>query len=127
MQMYFSKLTSGFYSDAVHKQMPADIVAITEAKYQALMAAQSSGQMIQADANGNPVAVAFAPTAAQAQASLVAQAQAALTKSDITLVRCLEHGITPPAAWVSYRAELRQVINGTLTIMPTQPSYPSGS
>lgn len=65
-------------------------------------------------------------TAAQV-AQLSAQAQDALSKSDVTMLRCIEHGITIPTAWVTYRAQLRQVVAGTLTTLPTQPSYPSGS
>lgn len=65
--------------------------------------------------------------AAQAQAQLATQAQALLDKSDVTMLRCFEHGVTPPAAWVIYRASLRSVIDGSASAIPATPSYPAGT
>ncbi|MFP3638100.1 XkdW family protein [Paraburkholderia sp. SIMBA_054] len=59
------------------------------------------------------------------------QALAAFPASDITVLRCVEHGIAIPADWVSYRAALRAIISapvGTVvTALPVKPPYPSGS
>lgn len=64
-----------------------------------------------------------------------ANAQAALDRSDTTLLRCVEAGVTVPADWASYRKALRVVV-GTATApsgwtaetaLPTQPAYPSGT
>lgn len=59
------------------------------------------------------------------------QALAAFPASDITVLRCVEHGIAVPAEWVAYRAALRAIISapvGTVvTALPAKPSYPPGS
>jgi hypothetical protein len=102
---------------------------------------RSDGANIPPDANNTDYAAYLAwlaagniatpvdPTviAAQAQAQLAAQAQALLDKSDKTMLRCFEHAVTPPAAWVTYRAALRSVINGSLSAVPTTPAYPAGT
>lgn len=68
-----------------------------------------------------------AEIAAAQQAQLKSQAQTALDKSDVTLLRCLEQGVAIPAEWVTYRAALRQVVQGTLSTLPAQPTYPAGT
>jgi hypothetical protein len=73
--IYYSKTTNGFYNSLVNATMPSDAVVITTETYNALLAAQSSGQVIQADGNGNPIAVTptpLAPTPAQQAASAIA-------------------------------------------------------
>jgi hypothetical protein len=126
--MKYSPSTGGFYLEALrYANLPTDCVTITEAQHAALITAQNLGKVIKPDSGGNPQAVDFTPSPAQVAAQLAAQAQTELTKSDVTMIRCIEHGVAIPAAWVTYRAELRQVINGTLTTMPTQPAYPAGS
>ncbi len=56
--MFYSKSTRGFYDTAIHgNAIPADAVEITAAEHAALLAAQSSGKVIQADKDGKPVAV----------------------------------------------------------------------
>jgi hypothetical protein len=65
--------------------------------------------------------------AAQAQAQLAVQAQTLLDKSDVTMLRCFEHGVTPPAVWVIYRASLRSVIDGSASAIPATPAYPAGT
>ena len=79
MPYFYSASTKGFYETSVHgTNMPSDAVAITNAEYQTLMAAQGAGQIIQADMNGNPVAVnPPAPTAAQLAQGAYAAAIAA--------------------------------------------------
>ncbi len=71
------------------------------------------------------------PTAAQAWAAYQAKAQALLSKSDTTLLRCAENAIAVPAAWASYRKALRAIV-GAATGDPTQPlpatpAYPAGT
>jgi hypothetical protein len=80
--------------------------------------------------------VATAPTqptaaelAAAAWSTYQTQAQAALTRSDVTMLRCFESGSTPPSAWVVYRKALRAIV-GALTgdpsaPLPSVPSYPA--
>lgn len=57
MKIAFAASTGGFYDSAIHQNIPADAVEISLEKHRALLAAQASGQVITADATGNPVAV----------------------------------------------------------------------
>jgi len=70
---------------------------------------------------------ATALAAAQAAAALKAQAQAALTKSDVTMIRCVENQITVPAEWAAYRHALRAIISTSTGTIPASPSYPAGT
>ena len=58
------------------------------------------------------------------------QAKIALDASDVTMIRCVEAGVAVPAAWNSYRKELRAIATGkdaTSTSLPTKPAYPAGT
>lgn len=59
------------------------------------------------------------------------QAKAALCESDITMLRCVENGVTIPAAWQTYRKALRSIIgaaSGDATQpLPPKPAYPAGT
>ncbi|MCO5213685.1 MAG: hypothetical protein M9936_28635 [Caldilinea sp.] len=61
MGLYFSASTRGFYDDAIHASLPDDAQPITEMQRENLLAAQSAGKVIEADANGLPVAVDLPP------------------------------------------------------------------
>ena len=52
------------------------------------------------------------------------EAQIALDASDVTILRCLERGVSVPSSWVTYRTSLRDVVAGRATAMPTRPAYP---
>ena len=68
----------------------------------------------------------YVPDPAEAQAALKAAAQAALDKSDVTLLRCYEAGVAVPAEWATYRGQLRGIVGGTseATELPVRPEYP---
>lgn len=59
------------------------------------------------------------------------QAYSALAKSDITVLRCMESGVTVPLVWVEYRQSLRAIVGaetGDYTqLFPTRPDYPLGT
>jgi hypothetical protein len=59
------------------------------------------------------------------------QAQAALDKSDMTVIRCVEAGVTLPAAWVTYRKALRAIVGASTgdptQALPMRPAYPAGT
>ena len=131
MSKFYSKTTGGFYDSNVNATMPPDAIAVTDELYAALFAAQASGQIIQADANGNPKAVNLPPPSPeQLRAALAVSAKNALDKSDTTIIRCYSAGIAVPNEWQTYRNALRAIVNGadtTSTILPTIPTYPEGS
>lgn len=53
--MHYSKSTGGFYDSAIHgDNIPADAVEITVEQHDALLAGQSTGKRIVADAEGSP-------------------------------------------------------------------------
>ena len=57
-------------------------------------------------------------------------AQAALNKSDSTVIRCVSAGIPVPQSWQTYRNALRAMANGTdttSTSLPSMPDYPFGT
>ena len=56
--MFYSQSTGGFYDPAIHGvNMPADAAQITREEHSALLAGQSEGRIIAADADGRPVLV----------------------------------------------------------------------
>lgn len=70
-------------------------------------------------------------TSGQQWVSHQAQARAALDASDITMIRCVEHGVTVPAEWVSYRGALRAIVRAAsgdpTQPLPSRPAYPAGT
>ena len=73
--MYYSRNEMGFFETSIHgAAIPHDAVEITPAQHAALLAAQSAGKRIVADANGYPVAQdpppPPAPTAEQIRGAL---------------------------------------------------------
>lgn len=51
-------------------------------------------------------------------------ARAALTASDLTVLRCIEQGVSVPEAWATYRAALREAVRTGDGPLPTRPVYP---
>ena len=71
-----------------------------------------------------------APTSQQIHAALVASAQAAIDKSDTTILRCVSASVAVPAEWQTYRAALRAIVGGTdttSTMLPATPAFPAGT
>ena len=68
----------------------------------------------------------YEPDPEEARAALKASAQSALDKSDITLLRCYERGVSVPTEWADYRAALRLILSGKseATELPVRPKYP---
>lgn len=59
------------------------------------------------------------------------QAQQQLDKSDLTLLRCIENGVSIPSDWHVYRGLLRDVVRSTSgdasQPLPNRPAYPQGT
>jgi hypothetical protein len=127
MAIYFSKSTNGFYDSTVHTTMSADVVEITQAEWMSLMASQSMGKIIQADANGNPIAVdPPAPTTAELQAQCKQQAMALLAATDWVELPSVTntanaHHLVNAADFLAYRIAVR-----ALAVAPvTNPVFPA--
>ena len=52
------------------------------------------------------------------------QAQVALAKSDITILRYYSASVAVPSTWQAYRVALRAIVNGTDTTSTELPSIP---
>ncbi|MBA4709584.1 hypothetical protein [Aquitalea aquatica] len=133
MKVYFSPSTDGFYCNGIHgRDIPHDVVEITQAEHAALMAAQSAGKVITAGAGGMPQAIdPPSPSAAQQWDSYKIEAQSALQDSDTTVLRCYEAGLPFPPAWAAYRKALRAIVAAASgdpsQELPARPAYPEGS
>ncbi len=53
---FYSPQTGGFYSSAVHSDMPADVVEVSAERYDELLDAQDAGEVIVVGENGEPEA-----------------------------------------------------------------------
>ncbi len=112
-----------------HLKLPAaaDLLELNDAQW----SERTQGRW--AVSNGTLVpytAPALVPSAAQSFAVLQTKAKSALAASDRTILRCYENAAPVPPEWVGYRAELRNIVNGTngeATSLPTRPAFPAGS
>ena len=57
--------------------------------------------------------------------SLRISAQRALEASDVTVLRCVEEGMSLPSEWRAYRDALRDVVTGLSATLPIRPAYPT--
>ena len=55
MTLYYSQSSGGFYDSDIHDTLPNDAVAISPEQHTALLAGQSSGQVIMPNKDGQPV------------------------------------------------------------------------
>lgn len=132
-KLFYSKSTGGFYDSELHapEQIPADAVEISREEHAALMAAQYAGKAITGDDEGKPVAIdPPGPSDAELWAARQKEAQAALSESDITVLRCYENAVPVPKDWVAYRKALRGIVGAEAgnpnDEFPQQPARPEG-
>jgi len=113
MTMYYASSTGGFYTPDINPIIPDDAVEITDEYYQELLAGQSDGKCITADAEGYPVLtdpVIVPPTAEENKAT----ASQLLTATDWTTIADVASPINSPylanqAEFISYRNLVRQI------------------
>lgn len=111
--MYYASSTGGFYTPDINPIIPDDAVEITDEYYQELLAGQSDGKCITADAEGYPVLtdpVIVPPTAEENKAT----ASQLLTATDWTTIADVASPINSPylanqAEFISYRNLVRQI------------------
>ncbi len=114
MTHFYSKTTNGFYVEGIHKDMPNDVVAVTDAERKSALAGQEDGGEIRGDAQGKPsVFYAAQPTPAALATAARAKRDALLATSDWTQVA---DAPVDQAAWATYRQALRDV--------PAQAGFP---
>lgn len=113
-------------TDEVYSSAAADYVPVTDSAYTAWLESGGKPTPIDTEENLADVFAAQYP-AGWPGVVLKQQAQAALNKSDITVIRCAENGVTVTKAWITYRATLRTIINTGKGKLPSQPSYPAGT
>jgi hypothetical protein len=98
----------------------ANLLTVTEAQW----AARLSDPSAWAIASG--ALVSYVTQAAAPNYALLAKV--ALDASDTVILRCYEHSVVVPAAWVSYRSDLRSIVAGaSVTSLPSRPAYPAGT
>jgi hypothetical protein len=99
MTLYYSGSVNGFYDSRIHKEMPADVVEISEALHSRLMADQTTGKSIGPDKKGLPVAVYRTATDDQKKSMLQSKVQQHLNAKANSL------GYDNMASAVSYAEE----------------------
>lgn len=103
----YSPTSGGFYNTAIHGDaIPADAVAITDAAYAALMAAQSAGKRIVSGDDGHPAAVDRIAPAVTADA-VKAEARRRLAPTDWYVIRKGDTGQDVPETVTAHRAAIR--------------------
>lgn len=110
MTLYYSAAVGGFFSDAIHPQLPADARPVADEVHAALMDAQGQGLAIVGDANGDPVAVEPPPPPLEQRiASMRATRDRLLRESDHTQLP--DNPLSPEqrALWGAYRQALRDL------------------
>lgn len=130
MEKYFSISTGGFYESDLRGRYelagswPSDAVEIDEKTELKLRNAISRGDVISKDNTGWRI-TPFVVSAEKLFSDMQGEARALLSQSDITIIRCVEIGISVPIEWVGYRLCLRSIISGThADALPERPPYP---
>ncbi|EQB09673.1 tail fiber assembly protein [Novosphingobium lindaniclasticum] len=124
MALFFSAATLGFYDDTVHATMPPDVRPITRDAHTAIMDAASSGMMIAANDNGDPIAVPPPPPPAdQLARQLRTKRDKLLAASDFTQVPDSPFTAAEREEWRLYRQALRDLPETTLD--PSAVAWPN--
>lgn len=110
MALFFSAANNGFYDDTIHAAMPADVRPITREAHKAIMEAASTGMVIAANDNGDPIVIpAPPPPATELARQMRGKRDKLLAACDFTQVP--DSPFTPEQreAWRIYRQALRDL------------------
>lgn len=112
--MYYSPSTKSFYDESVHgNTMPHDVVEITKQKHEELLAFQSSGKIIEPNAQGEPCESERPdPTESELQKEKDTKNRLYLKETDWYVVRQMDDGTPIPEDVKTKRAEARAAIKG---------------
>jgi hypothetical protein len=117
MKYYLTETGNGVSLDGT---LPPGSVECTKDQHDALHAwAMSDGAIV-------PRVISDA----EAAIALRLHAMAALDKSDVTVLRCMENSVAVPPEWAAYRGLLRAIIGSSSdapAALPSVPPYPSGT
>jgi hypothetical protein len=114
MTIFYSGSKGGFYRSDIHgKNIPGDAVEIDAEDYAALLAGQSAGKCIVADASGKPVLADQPKATADA---VRADRNARLTVCDYRMMPDYPQPAAARDEWTAYRQALREV--------PKQKGFP---
>lgn len=109
--MFFAKSTNSFYDQAIHNDVPADAIQITQEHYQYLMDQVSVGKVIDVNSQREVVAVDPAPPTPEEQRLLDnGAARAYLNSTDWYVTRFTETGVPVPPEITAAREEARKSI-----------------
>lgn len=92
-QLYWSAQTGGFYSSAIHVQLPDEAVEVTAEERAALLEAESTGKVIRAGQDGKPVAADRVFTSEEQKAMHNAPLLLQLAEIDARKVRAMTDAI----------------------------------
>lgn len=130
--IFYSPSTGGFYDPDIHEDMPRDVVSITRARHQELLARQAMGEVIAPDADGQPITVPPQISKAEKLAQLRTRRDRLLRESDHTQLPDAPISSEERAAWAAYRQALRDLpelyaANPTSVVWPTPPNEESNN
>jgi hypothetical protein len=116
---FYSVSTGGFYTSDINPTMPTDVVEITEEYYQSLLAGQSEGLQIVADAQGYPILITPVPVSATVEQNKIAAVKLLAntdwtTMSDVVSPANTSY-LSNQADFIAYRNAIR-----TIAINPTE-------
>lgn len=122
--IYYSKSSNGFYDSEIHTVIPEDVLEIPVFYHQSLIDGQSAGMQITSNEEGFPVLIEQ-PKASDDElaASIRAQRDLELSKTDWVAFRAFEHGEKVPKDYSDYRQSLRDIT--TQSGFPTQVEWPT--
>jgi hypothetical protein len=122
MKDYYSESTGGFYLDAIHRDMPEDVVFISPVLKETLLTGQANGKRIMppdAEHSLPWLAEPEPPAAEELAAAARARRDALLAASDWTQLQDSPLSDAARAAWATYRQALRDITD--------QPGFPQES
>lgn len=123
----FSPSINGFFDEDIHDHIPKDSIYVTDEQYEMLLEANAlHGKLIEINQEGIPVAVDRVESENEKKAKLKGKARHELSKSDITIMRCVENNVSIPPEWKNYRDSLRDIVSGRSdqNDLPLRPADP---